>query len=389
MSVTLLLAQMLLLGLGLVGVAAARPDLVPDHAAKGVIALVLTVVVAHIRPGVFVRSGVVLWWLGVAGLVLALAIGTGPGGVRRSVDLGFTDLVPAEFAKLAMIAYLASFFTRRGARYKLVGPVATIAVTAGLVMIAPDFEAGLFNFALALAVMFAAGVGLFRIFSILFLAGASALAFSSLYLDRFGYVLERFRNFLSINDGTADPLGAGYQLSRSLRVLERAGLWGQGPDQPLGHLPAAHTDMIVISIAHAAGLLGVSMVLLAYGLTLKLGLDAADTAASAAPPRTPGEERALAARQGGAVLAAGATIMIVGAAMINLGVAVGVLPNTGIALPLVSYGGSSMFAGAVAFGWIHGALREARRARPAPASLVPPAPSPASDPAALPAGMAT
>lgn len=387
MSVTLLLSQLLLLGLGLVGVAASRPDLVPDHATKAVLAVLITVAVAHVRPRVFVRNGVFLWALGVLGLLLALAAGTGPGGVRRSLDVGPIELVPAEFAKLAMIAYLASFFIRRGTRYKLIGPVATIAVTAVLIMIAPDFEAGLFSFVLALAVMFAAGVGLFRIFAILFLAGASALALSSLYFERFGYVVERFRNFLSINEGTADPLGAGYQLSRALRVLERAGLWGQGPDLPLGHLPAAHTDMIVISVAHATGLLGVSMVLLAYGLTLKYGLDAADAAASFARPATPSEERALAGRQGGAVLAAGATILLVGSATINLGVAVGVFPNTGIALPLMSYGGSSMFAGAIAFGWIHGALREARRARPVLATLVPPAPPAVpADRVAAPAG---
>jgi cell division protein FtsW len=359
----LLFVQLTLMGLGLVGVAVADLELISDHATKCLAALAVTLLVARIKPTVFTRFGPYLWGMAMLGLVLALFIGHGPNGVRRWITLGPMEIQPAELAKPAMISCLASFLTGRATRYKLAGPLAIVVLTTFLILVAPSVSAAGFTFVLGVAVMFASGVGPFRIFAIVFTASTVAVMASSLYLDSFGYVAERFIGFLDLQEGTADPLREGYQNYQALRVLEQADLWGQGLDTPLPHLPAAHTDFIVISVVHATGLLGFSIALLAYLLILRHGLHAARFFSGIDLKSVARDHQV--ATSGAAVLAAGATIMLIGQAIINLGVAVGALPNTGIALPMMSYGGSHLIAAAVAFGWIHAALREGHR-EPAP-----------------------
>jgi cell division protein FtsW len=358
----LLVAQLLLLALGTVGVAAFDPDIIGKHLITGLVGVALTVLVAHMRPQGFIKYGHYLWALAIVCLVVTLLIGSGPNGVRRAIDLGPFEFQPAEFAKLALIAYLASFFTRRGVRYKLAGPVAVIGLTAFLVMVAPSLSAGSFMFVLSLAVMFASGVGLFRILSIIVFAGAGAVAASGLYADKFPYVLERIEGFSKTKAGSANVLAEGYQLRQSVKTLERAGIWGLGPDAPMPRVPAGSTDMIIISVGHSLGLIGVVVVIACFAIVLTRGLIASNLVSE----EEDGYGRDLySERHGAAVLAAGATILIVGEALINLSVAVGLIPNTGMILPMMSDGGSGMLATGIAFGWIHAALRLRHRRLPA------------------------
>ena len=119
---------------------------------------------------------------------------------------------------------------------------------------------------------------------------------------------------------------------------------------------AAHTDMVIASVGFTAGLLGVAMILFAYWLIMQTALETSQLAARIRP-MTP-------EIHGASILATGAMFMIVGQAVVNLLVAAGVFPVTGVPLPLVSYGFSSMLTMSLALGVIHSALREVRRNLP-------------------------
>ncbi|MFC6617719.1 FtsW/RodA/SpoVE family cell cycle protein [Deinococcus radiophilus] len=130
-------------------------------------------------------------------------------------------------------------------------------------------------------------------------------------------------------------------------------MWGLGPDAPRYTLFAAHTDLVISSIGFSLGLIGVLTVLFAYWIIVHTSLNIAQLA-SKVRPLTPSVH-------GAAVLAVGCMFLIVGQAMINLAVAVGFLPVTGIPLPLVSYGFSSMLVMSVAMGILHSSMREVQR----------------------------
>jgi cell division protein FtsW len=353
----LLLTQLTLLALGWLGVATASPSELSRHFILGLVSLAITWIVTQFHSRMSVRLGWGFWLLTVFGLAGTFFFGERISGVKRWIDLGFFQLQSSEFAKLALIAYLASFFIRRGTGYKLAGPVAVIGITALLVLIAPSTSAAAFIFMLALSVMFTAGVGGFRIASIVILAAAITVPAGSLYLAKNPYVAERIQGFQNTVNGTQDKTGMNFQNRQATRVLSKAGFWGHGPDAPLPHrVPANTTDFVIVPVAWSTGLLGVSVVIAAFGAILVLGLRGASLVSSGywGQAYIPSE------RHGSAILASGATIMLVGQAIVNLGVVLDKLPNTGMALPMMSIGGSSLIACAIAFGWIHNAYNEAK-----------------------------
>jgi cell division protein FtsW len=353
----LLLTQLTLLALGWLGVATVSPSELTRHVILGLVSLGITWVVTQFHSRMSVRLGWGFWLLTILGLVGTFFFGDRIAGVKRWIDLGFFQLQASEFAKLALIAYLASFFIRRGTGYKLAGPVAVIGFTALLVLIAPSTSAAAFIFLLALSVMFTAGVGGFRIASIVILAAAITVPAGSWYLAKNPYVADRIQGFKNTVNGTQDNTGMNFQNRQATRVLSKAGFWGHGPDKPLPHrVPANTTDFIIVPVAWASGLLGVSVVIAAFGAILILGLRGASLVSSGywGQAYIPSE------RHGSAILASGATIMLVGQAIVNLGVVLDKLPNTGMALPMMSMGGSSLIACAIAFGWIHNAYNEAK-----------------------------
>jgi cell division protein FtsW len=353
----LLLAQLTLLALGWLGVATAAPSELARHVMLGVISLGITWVVTQFHSRMSVRLGWGFWLLTVIGLAATFVFGARIAGVKRWIELGFFQLQASEFAKLALIAYLASFFIRRGTGYKLAGPVAVIGVTASLVLIAPSTSAAAFIFLLALSVMFTAGVGGLRIASIVILAAAVSVPAFSWYLSKNEYVKIRMEGFQNTVNGTQDKTGINFQNRQATRVLAKAGFWGHGPDSPLPHrVPANTTDFVIVPVVWSTGLLGAGIVLAAFGAILLIGLRGASLVSSGywGQAYIPSE------RHGSAILASGATIMLVGQAIVNLGVVLDKLPNTGIALPMMSIGGSSLIACAIAFGWIHNAYNEAK-----------------------------
>jgi len=345
-----MLAQLLLLGLSALGVAssdtmpgASEPGYLMGHLIRIGIALAFTIALAWIKPRWASMLARPLFLFSLLLLVLVLFIGDGPGGVRRWIYLPGFNFQPSELIKLAVVLYLSAFFDNKPTDYPIFGPVIAVSIAAGLVIIEPDFDTGVFILMLAGFMLVVIGVPWRRLLAIGATAWVIALAFSGLYLERFQYVRERLQNWLAYFRGDFSNLDGLYQVSQGHKLIIKAGLFGQGTGTPMPHrLPEAQNDMIFASIIWAGGWLAGAMVLIAFGLILARGLQIA--------ARTNGSK---------SVMAIGLTGYLVMQAAMNVGVVVGFIPVTGSPMPLVSFGGSSMMVAGIALGLLHALSREA------------------------------
>lgn len=340
MDPVLLLTGLLLMAFGLIGVGTAEPELLRAHLLRVGVALMALALGAFCPPGLLLRWARLLLALTLALLGVVLLVGDGPGGVRRWLDLGPLVFQPSELAKLTLAVYLASFLGRKGQDHPIIGPISAIGVMVGLVLIEPDFATALFLAFLALAIFVLAGVPWRRLIAIgVFLALVTS-PFSSIYLNRFRYVSERFHGFLGYLRGEADPREEAYQILQAKKAMLLGGPFGQGPGGGLPHLPEAHNDMVFASLVFATGWLGGAVVLLLYLLLFLRGLKLA--------LNLPG---------GYSVLALGLTLYLTLQAGLNIGVALGALPVTGVPLPFLSFGGSSLLVSGLALGLLLGLAR--------------------------------
>ncbi len=349
MDPLLLTLQLLLGAFGVLGVATAAPTDTLDQALRFAAAFVLTVLVARVPARVVVRFAPPLYGLSLALLVLVLFAGLAPdtGEARRWLPIGPLTFQPSELMKVAVIAYLAAFFHNHLGDWQIWRPMLVVGIAAGLIVAQPNVSTALFLFVLAFAIMIAAGTSLQRLLAIGTAAAFIAVAIGAPYLSRLDYLSDRFAGFAAARAGDAEITDVMFQPERARLALERAGLFGVGPSRPRT-VPAPDTDMISISIAQALGLLGVAVLVVVFVLLVARTFRIAG-----------------AARGPGALLAAGAGLYIAGQASLNLLVAAGLLPVTGVPLPLVSYGFNSAFSVSIALGFVHAAYREAR-ARGAP-----------------------
>ena len=352
MSLNLVIAQSMLLMLGLLGLATSEPGLLPDHAVKVLLALLVTLVLSRLRPRAFMSMGTLVWGVTLLLLLLVLFFGAGSGTKRWLLLPGF-QFQPSEFAKIGLVLQLASFFSRRGVQHKLLSASLMIGLSTVLVLLEPDLGSTVLMFSLGLILMYAAGVRFTNITGLVAASVLLALPFVNIYLERHLYI----RGRLNAHAGDLAQLGMT-QIEKAHRDLGFGGFWGQGPDGSRFSYFAAHTDMMIASVGFSTGLLGVTMVIFAYWLVVSAALQVAELASHVRPmnPQV----------HGASILATGAMFMVVGQAFVNLAVAAGIFPVTGVPLPLVSYGFSSMLTMSVAFALIHSALREVRRYLPQP-----------------------
>ncbi|UZX15047.1 FtsW/RodA/SpoVE family cell cycle protein [Thermus sp. PS18] len=344
MDPILLLSALLLMAFGLLGVGVAEPTLLPNHLLRISVALGAMILGLLLPPARLLRHARFLLAATFVLLVAVLMVGSGPGGVRRWFYLGPLAFQPSELAKVVLVYYLASFVGRKGNDYPIVGAAALVGLTAGLVLVEPDFATALFLVTLAGLLFILAGVPWRRLIMVS-LAGTMVLApFSGIYFARFRYVSERFTGFVDYLQGEASPSQTSYQVLQAQKALILAGPLGQGPSGNLPHLPEAHNDMVFASVVFATGWLGGLMVLLLYLLIFARGL--------ALALRLPGPL---------GLVALGLTLYLTLQAALNIGVTVGFLPVTGVPLPLVSYGGSSLLVSGFAVGALMRLAREASR----------------------------
>ena len=360
MSANLILAQVLLLVMGTLSIATAQPESIPQQVIRAVLALALTFGLAQLRPRAFLKMATGFWLLTLALLVLVLVIGVGSdhsAGTKRWLPIPGFQFQPSEFAKLALVMMLASFFSRRGVYRKLISATLMIALTTLLVLVEPDLGTTVLIFSLGIVLMYAAGVRFTNITALLFALMLLALPGISVYLEKHQYIAQRFSDFIFRNKPLESaPVTGLDQIGLAHRDLTFGGVWGQGLDAPRYPYFADHTDLAIASVGFSTGLLGVTMVIFAYWLVVSTALQVGQLAARVRP-MTP-------ELHGASIMATGAMYMIVGQAVVNLAVAAGIFPVTGVPLPLISYGFSSMLTMSVALAIIHSALREVKQALP-------------------------
>lgn len=304
-------------------------------AAIGVSAML---VLAHVDYRRFRLAGYVLLAAAVAGLLLVLhpAIGTRVGGSSRWLTFGPLTLQPSELAKLALLLVAADLCVRKTPRRlrtvrDVTVPVGVVAALVGaLVMLQPDLGTTLILGGTTLAVVFVAGARM----RVLAMLGAGAAGGGILLSLSEGYRRARLLSFL---DPFRDPLDAGYQAVQSQIALGSGGLFGVGlgaSRQKWLYVPNAHTDFIFSIIGEEVGLLGTFAVIGLFAVLGYAGIRIARRAPDAF----------------GRIVAAGVTAWIIGQAVINMGAVTGLLPITGVPLPLVSFGGSSLVFTLMAIG---------------------------------------
>lgn len=302
--------------------------------------------------------------LGLLALVLVPGIGVEVWGAQRWMTLGPVSLQPAELAKLALVVYLAHWLAQKGARvrqlsYGVVPFTLLIGLLIGLVMLQPDLGSSVVLALIGASMLFVAGVPLWQ-FALLLVSGSAA--FLALALSA-PYRRERLLLFLSPDRELLDPagklLGLGWQMAQARLAFGSGGLFGVGlgaSRQKFLWLFAAHSDAIFAVIGEELGLVGCLCVI---GLYLVLGWRGYRIARRA--PDT-----------FGALLAVGITTWILAQAAINIGGITSTTPFTGIPLPFVSYGGTSLVVTLTAMGIVLSVSRATVRstgARPVQMSL--------------------
>ena len=276
----------------------------------------------------FKRFTIPLIILTVGLLVLVLTpLGWATKGARRWFNLGFFLLQPSELAKITVIMFLAHYLAeiKKGVNNFIVGvifPLILVAMVCGLIMLEPDLGTTIVIFGTFMAILFAAGARASHL-SLLTLSG---VAMGSLLIIVEPYRLQRIFAFLN---PWQDPQGAGWQIINSLYALGSGGPFGMGlglSRQKFNYLPEAHTDYIFSILGEEMGLLGTATVLILFFCLAWRGYKIALTA-----PDTYGR-----------LLATGITSYLIFQALLNIGVVTSSIPVTGITLPFLSYGGSSL-----------------------------------------------
>jgi len=267
-------------------------------------------------------------------LVAVLAIGTAVNGARRWIPIGFMNFQPSELAKLVLALWTAALLARKPAPRTLGELAKPIGVVVGLacalILIEPDLGTAIAIAIMVSAILVVSGTRL-RL-----LASAAGIATSVVLLAIWlePYRRERIFSFL---DPWHDPQGAGFQSVQSMIALGSGGFFGVGLGesvQKIYYLPEASTDMIFAIVGEELGLIGAMGVIAAFAVFAYAGFNIALHC------RDPFGKR----------LAAGITALICGQAAVNVSAVMGIAPLTGIPLPFVSYGGSSLVVGLAAVG---------------------------------------
>ena len=307
----------------------------------------------------------VAYGLAVLGLVLVLVMGTTINGSRSWLMIGGLSLQPSELAKLAVVVGMALVVAERseGRWRDRIGTVDVLlmltvaAVPAVLILAQPDLGTMLVLGATVFGVVAASGAHR-RWLAVLVGSGVSVAVFAVAtgFLEQ--YQVDRF---LAFTDPGRDPRGAGYNVEQARIAVGNGGLFGQGlfdgSQTNAGFVPEQHTDFVFTVAGEEMGLVGAALLIALLGIILWRALS-------------------IAARSDdvfGRIAAAGIACWIGFQAFQNIGMCVGIMPVTGVPLPFVSYGGSSMFAGMLAVGLlqnIHLRTISAPAARMQPATRV-------------------
>jgi rod shape determining protein RodA len=301
-----------------------------------VVGVLAALVVSQLDYHQLVEQAPAFYFASLFALLAVLVLGRAVAKTHRWITLGGQSLQVSELAKLIIIVAAAFYLGRRTERTVGWKDLAVLAVLGGvpaiLVALEPDLGTALTYLAIVAAGVLLTGIGK-RQLAALLIAGALSLPIGW-HLMR-PYQRDRLMSFVH---PTEDSQGSGYQVAQSKIAVGSGGLrgkgFGNGTQSQLGFVPVSHADFIFAAFAEEHGFIGTLVVVLLYLIMLLRLLDGAQWA----PDRA------------GALLAAGMAALLFFQVAVNVGMMIGWLPITGIPLPLMSQGGSSVFATFVGLG---------------------------------------
>jgi rod shape determining protein RodA len=309
-----------------------------------VIGGILFAIATAVNPNVYRRFRAPLYGVAVVLLVSVLVLGEEVRGSRRWIAFGFFNFQPSEIAKIVLIVFLAGFVADRRQR---LGEWRTTFAVVGLslpltllVFREPDFGSSLIYSAVVLGVLFLSGVP-WRQLAVIAAAGAAVAGALLWFLPSAGvdilepYQRERLIGFVHPD---VDPSGSTYNVNQSITAVGSGGLDGRGianaTQTKFDYLPEHNTDFIFSSLAEQRGFLGAAILLLLYSLVVWRGLKII----------------AVARDLFSATVAGTIVFALLFQIFVNVGMTIGIAPITGIPLPLMSYGGSSMITTLIMIG---------------------------------------
>jgi cell division protein FtsW len=328
------------------------PPLAARHLTGVAIALACACAASRVPLALWRRVAPLLWVLGTGLLVLTSVVGMEANGARRWLAVPGLPIAlqPAECARFATVLAVAAVLARAAERREIdASALRAVAVLTGLpaalLLLQPDFSSAVLLMAIAILLLFAAGLPL----RMLVLPGVGAAAVGALYVASHSYALARLRGFF---DPWQHAQGDGFQLVQSFVAFGRGGSFGVGLGdgrQKLFYLPEAHTDFILSVVAEELGLFGVLLILGCFATLVIAGLRIARRAREPFP----------------LLVAFGMTSLVAVPALVNAAVVMGLVPTTGLALPFLSHGSNSLCCAAVAVGILLRAGTQEASPRPA------------------------
>ena len=283
----------------------------------------------------FAKPLLLVGFIGLCVVLMFKLVGVGKvRGAHRWIPFPGGAFQPSDLMRLALVVYLADSLSRRQSiiRYLKQGYLPHLAILAsamGLILLQPDLGSALAIGLTCTLMLYMGGVRPGHILG----TGAAMLPFMYLIVFVIGYRKDRILTFLN----PSDEQGAAYHITQSLLALGSGGLTGSGlgqSQQKYFFLPEPHTDFVYSIVGEELGLAGTIGLLICFLIFARLGL----SIARAAPDLH------------GFLLASGITFMVLVYAFVNMGVCTGLLPTTGLPLPFISYGGSSLLLTMVATG---------------------------------------
>ena len=310
--------------------------------------LLLMVVLMNVPFRLFIRWSRPLLLGSIIMLILVLIIGVQINGAKRWIGVGSFGIQPTEFVKITVVIFLSALISKKGEKIRefktgLLPILLLTGIVASLIMLQPDFGSSLILLFISGVLIIMGGANLWHLMKI-FLVIAPICIYLAVSKS---YRLERITSFVNPWE---DSSGTGYQLIQSLFALGHGGLTGAGIGksiQKLRYLPEAHTDFIFAIMGEELGFVGAILFMLIYALFLIRGFIVAAQSSDLF----------------GLLLGTGIVSMIGIQFLLNIGAVTGCLPITGVPLPLISYGGSSMMVCMAGIGILLSISRERNRLR--------------------------
>jgi len=290
----------------------------------------------------------------IVSIALVFALATATRGSKRWIELPFFTFQPSELGKVLLIVALAGFIVdrvRRLGEAESTSRIVLLALIPAMLVIAqPDLGTGLVYLVIVSALLFVAGTK-WTHFAVLGALGAAAVAVVLVAAPAVGvevlkpYQVDRLTAFLSPSE---DPQSQGYQLNQSITAIGAGQKIGRGPEGAtqtrLDFLPEHHTDFVFSVVGEEFGFLGAAVVLSLYALLIWRGLIILTMAKNLY----------------GALIAGGIVAMLMFQIFVNVGMTLGIMPITGVPLPLMSYGGSSVIVTFLAVGLLQSIHAQSR-----------------------------